>query len=78
MLPTSIRTGEGRGREATLAFRHAKATEVAKAARLLVTRMRHMGMKGLYQIPPELVLRLCSAIDDLGEAVEKGDDEWSR
>lgn len=75
MLPMAIRNGEGRGREATLAYRHAKATEVAKAARLLVTRMRHTGMKGLYQIPPELVLRLCSAIDDLGEAVAEGGDE---
>lgn len=75
MLPMAIRNGDGRVREATLAYRHAKATEVAKAARLLVTRMRHTGMKGLYQIPPELVLRLCSAIDDLGEAVAEGGDE---
>ena len=75
MLPMAIRNGDGRGREATLAYRHAKATEVCKAATLLVTRMRHTGMKGLYQIPPEVVLRLCSAIDDLGTVVEKGDDE---
>ena len=76
MLQVAIQTSEGRGREATLAYRHAKVSEVAKAASLLVLRMRHTSRKGVYQIPPEVVLRLCSAIDDAGGLVEKGDDEW--
>lgn len=72
MLPTAIRTGEQRQSEGRLSYRYAKAVEVVKAARLLVERMRHTGRKGIYQIPPEVVLRLCVAIDD---HAEKGGEE---
>lgn len=78
MLPAAIRTSEGRGMLAEVAYRHARTVEVVKAATLLVQRMRHTGTAGLYEINPEVVLRLRSAIDDLpANEVEKGDDKWA-
>lgn len=57
-----------------VARRHAKLAEVYRAAQMLAVRMRHTGMKGLYRIPPDVVLRLCSAIDDADGVVEEGGD----
>jgi hypothetical protein len=73
MLPRAIRTAEQRQDVGQLSYRYAKSVEVVKAARLLVQRMRHTGMRGHYVIPPEVVLRLCVAID---EHAEKGGEEW--
>lgn len=75
MLPMAIKHSDGRRRETSLAYRHGRAIEVCKAAKSLAVLMRHTSERGLYRIPPEVVLRLCCAIDGLGDVVEEGDDE---
>jgi hypothetical protein len=74
MLPRAIRTADQRQGVGRLSYRYAKAVEVVKVARLLVQQMRHTGMKGHYVIPPEVVLRLCVAIDEHAE--KGGEEEW--
>jgi len=77
MLPIGIASRSMRQQEARLVYRHAKACEVVKAARLLLLRMRHTARKGVYEIPPEVVVRLASAVDDVPavEMVEEGGNQ---
>lgn len=73
MMPTSIRTFDRRTSEGRLSYRYAKAVQVVRAAEQLVHEMRQAGRKGVYEIKPEVVLRLCSAIDDHRD---QGGDQW--
>lgn len=78
MLPIGITSRSMRQQEARLVYRHAKACEVLRASRLLLLRMRHTARKGVYEIPPEVVVRLASAVDDVPavEMVEEGGQGW--
>lgn len=78
MLPIGITSRSMRQQEARLVYRHAKACEVVKAARLLLLRMRHTARKGVYEILPEVVVRLASAVDDVPavEMVDEGGQGW--
>lgn len=78
MMPIGIASSGMRTQEARLVYRHAKAMEVVKAAGLLLLRMRHTARRGIYDIPPEVVIRLASAYDDVpaAEMVEEGGQGW--
>lgn len=74
MMPMGLRTFDRRTAEGRLSHRYAKAVQVVRAAEQLASEMRHTSRKGVYEIRPEVVLRLCSAIDDF--RAQGGEESW--
>lgn len=56
-----------------LTNRQRKLGEVQRAARLLLTHMRHGRIRGHYLIPPACVLALCQAVDEADDIAKGGE-----